>query len=160
MAKIYLLLGGNMGDRIGYLNKAGKMITERIGKIQTASSLYETEPWGFENENAFLNQIVVAHTLLEPEQVLNPILQIENELGRTRTNEQYSSRTIDIDILFYDDIVISSKDLTIPHPRLHERRFTLEPLAEIDPGMTHPVFGKTISELLEECDDKMEVRKL
>ncbi|MGF1583770.1 MAG: 2-amino-4-hydroxy-6-hydroxymethyldihydropteridine diphosphokinase [Bacteroidales bacterium] len=160
MAQIYLLLGGNTGDRTNYLNMAREMIARYIGTVETVSAFYETEPWGFENGNLFLNQLVVANTGLEPGQALEKILKIELQLDRERIEGQYSSRTIDIDILFYEDRVINEKDLVIPHPRLHERRFALEPLAEVVPELTHPVLGKTISRLLEECPDTLMVKKL
>jgi 2-amino-4-hydroxy-6-hydroxymethyldihydropteridine diphosphokinase len=160
MAQIYLLLGGNTGDRTDYLNMARESIERDIGTVETVSALYETEPWGFDDKNLFLNQLVVASTDLEPEQALEKILKIELQLGRERIEGQYSSRTIDIDILFYEDRVINEKDLVIPHPRLHERRFALEPLAEVVPEMNHPVLDKTISILLEECPDKLQVKRL
>jgi 2-amino-4-hydroxy-6-hydroxymethyldihydropteridine diphosphokinase len=160
MAQIYLLLGGNMGDRVSYMKMARDKIARHIGILETVSDLYETEPWGFDDKNLFLNQLVVANTGLEPGQVLEKILEIELQLDRKRKKGQYSSRTIDIDILFYENRVINEKDLTIPHPRLHERRFVLEPLAEVAPEMIHPVLGKTISMLLKECPDKLKVKKL
>lgn len=160
MARIYLLLGGNTGDRVNYLNMARDMISRHIGNIETVSSVYETEPWGFETGSLFLNQLVISNTDLEPEHALEKILKIELQLDRERKEGQYSSRTIDIDILFYEDKVMDENDLIIPHPRLHERRFALEPLAEVVPKMSHPVLGKTISRLLEECPDKLQVKRL
>jgi 2-amino-4-hydroxy-6-hydroxymethyldihydropteridine diphosphokinase len=160
MALIYLLLGGNTGDRVKYLDMARNEIARHIGKPEAVSSLYETEPWGFDTANLFLNQLVIADTNLDPASALEKILKIELQLKRERKEKQYSSRTIDIDILFYEDRVIAEEGLIIPHPRLHERRFALEPLAEMVPEMLHPVSGKTISRLLEECKDKLQVKRL
>lgn len=160
MAKIYLLLGGNLGDRIAYLKKAGKKITDSIGDLLCNSSVYETQPWGFSHETPFLNWLVVAGTALEPAEAMKTILDIERQLGRVREGVELKARTIDIDILFYDDRIIVEKDLVIPHPRLHKRRFALEPLAEVERGLVHPVFKKTIDRLLNECTDNLNVRKL
>ncbi len=143
-----------------YLEKARKQISLHIGKIQTTSSVYETEPWGFSAEIPFLNQVAISETILEPQQVMQKILGIEKDLGRIRKQGRYSSRRIDIDILFYDDMIINEKDLVIPHPMLHKRRFALEPLAEIEPELVHPVLKKTISDLYKECSDNSEVRKM
>jgi len=160
MARIYMLLGGNMGDRMNFLDTAGKKIAERIGDIACVSSVYETQPWGFLHETSFLNQLVVADTSLQPADAMKAILIIEQQLGRTREGEPYTARTIDIDILFYEDKIIDEEDLVIPHPRLHLRRFALEPMAEIQGGLVHPVFKKTIYMLLADCPDKMKVNKL
>jgi 2-amino-4-hydroxy-6-hydroxymethyldihydropteridine diphosphokinase len=160
MAKIYLLLGGNMGDRIAYLKKAGKKIAELIGDIACTSSVYETQPWGFSHETPFLNWLIVAETALEPAEAMRTILDIEQQLGRVREGVELCARTIDIDILFYDERIIIEKDLVIPHPRLHSRRFALEPLAEVERGLVHPVFKKTIDRLLNECTDHLNVQKL
>ena len=160
MAKIYLLLGGNMGDRIAYLKKAGKKIAGSIGDIVCTSSVYETQPWGFSHETPFLNWLIVADTALEPAEAMRTILNIEQQLGRVREGMEFKARTIDIDILFYDDKIISEKDLVIPHPRLDKRRFALEPLAEVERGLVHPVLRKTIDRLLDECTDYLNVRKL
>ncbi len=160
MAKIYLLLGGNMGDRTGYLKKAGKKIAESIGEIACTSSVYETQPWGFSHETPFLNWLIVAETALEPAEAMRTIMDIEQQLGRVRERMEIMARTIDIDIMFYDDRIIVEKDLVIPHPRLHKRRFALEPLAEVERGLVHPVLGKTIDRLLSECTDSLNVKKI
>ncbi len=149
-----------MGDRYSLLERAKKIIVEKIGKIVKESSIYETTPWGFNSEQDFLNQVLIVSTDLSPKKVLNKCFEIEKELGRVRQSEQYSSRTIDIDILFYNDEIIHEQELIIPHERLHERRFTMEPLVEISPEYTHPKLNKTLSELLAECEDVSEVRKL
>lgn len=157
MQKVFLGLGSNLGDRAGNLSEAVKMIVESAGTIISRSSVYETEPWGFESKSQFLNIVVCLDTGLNPSGLLGRILMIESELGRIRTDTGYSSRNIDIDILFYGDDIISGESVRIPHPRLHERRFVLIPLAEIAPALVHPVLNKTIQTLLDECEDKCKV---
>jgi 2-amino-4-hydroxy-6-hydroxymethyldihydropteridine diphosphokinase len=157
MNRSYLLLGSNMGNRLDLLEHARRLISRNIGKVTQTSSIYETESWGFISENMFLNQVLLVETELLPEVMLDRILDIEKSLGRERSGEKYSSRSIDIDILFYGDQVIDQSGLVIPHPRIQDRLFTLIPLNEIDPGMIHPLFKKTIRELLEECNDHLKV---
>lgn len=139
------------------LELARNGIEERLGSIVRASSIYETEPWGFISENSFLNQVIEISTDENPEQLLDNILKLEKELGRERHGSGYSSRTIDIDILFYNDRIIRKKNLTIPHPRIQERMFTLAPLKELDEDMVHPGSHKTIGELYRECKDSVRV---
>ena len=160
MPEVYLILGSNIGDRKKYLEQAISMINEAIGKIQSKSSLYETAPWGFDDKNNFLNLVIKVETSLQPENLLKEILQIEKIIGRIRTKEKYSSRVIDIDILFYDKKIIHSENLVIPHPLMHERKFVLIPLAEIAGQFIHPVFNKTIQTLLNECKDELNVEKV
>ncbi|MGE0090239.1 MAG: 2-amino-4-hydroxy-6-hydroxymethyldihydropteridine diphosphokinase [Bacteroidales bacterium] len=157
MNKVYLLLGSNLSDRALFLLNARKFIEERIGKIKKQSRIYESAPWGFVTDNVFLNQVILIYTFLKPEEILEKIKIIEKELGRIRTSKGYASRTIDIDILFYNDEIILQHDLKIPHPQLHKRKFTLVPLNEIDTELNHPIFGKSIKMLLNECDDNSEV---
>jgi 2-amino-4-hydroxy-6-hydroxymethyldihydropteridine diphosphokinase len=157
---VYLLLGSNRGDRFDALHQARSLINTRTGRIRKASSLYETAPWGFTDEINFLNQVVCIETLLPPLDLLTELLSIETKIGRTRASKNYSSRIIDIDILFYDDQIIDHEHLTIPHPRLHLRRFTLVPLSEIATGFIHPLIGKNMTTLLAACDDKMVVTAL
>lgn len=145
-------MGSNLGDRMQILQSAEILIEERIGKIQSASSVYETAPWGVLDQPAFLNQILIVTTGLVPEDVLRMVLEIEHELGRVRY-ERWGARVIDIDMLYYQDMIMDSARLTLPHPRLHERRFTLVPLNEIAPDFIHPVLLKTTSQLLAECSD-------
>lgn len=157
--KIHLLLGGNLGDRFANLAAARKLIGEKIGTIIKTSSLYETEPWGKTDQPDFLNQALEVATDLKPEALLQAILSIEKALGRQR-EDKWSARTIDIDILFFDAKTLNTKDLTLPHPHLHERNFVLVPMLEIAPNKQHPVFKKTIEELYEASKDDLDVALL
>lgn len=159
MNRTYLLIGGNVGNRLENMEKAAGLLGEKVGQIAARSALYETEAWGKEDQAAFLNQVLEINTTLDPRALLQTILSIEKEMGRVR-QEKYGPRAIDIDILLFDDQVLKEKELTIPHPQLHQRRFALAPLAEIAPSMIHPVFKKSIDELLLECPDKLAVKKL
>ncbi len=152
MAATYLLLGGNIGDRHAVLRAALTSIEAQVGKVDERSAIYETAPWGFEHPNAFLNQVVLVTTVLQPMELLHTLQAIETALGRTRVAaEGYAARIIDIDILFYNNEIVKTEALTIPHPLLHHRLFTLEPLAEIAPQLVHPVLQQTIAQLLETC---------
>ena len=159
MAKLFLLLGGNLGDKAKIFKKARTRLEDELGKMIRHSSVYETEPWGFQSDDLFWNQVLVLETRLSPPDVLKITKTIEVELGRVRKAERYSSRMIDIDLLFYDDLVFHGSELELPHSRMIDRRFVLEPLAEIAPDMLHPVFRKTIIELLENCTDQLKVIK-
>ena len=143
---VYLALGTNLGDRIANLCAALKALSPEV-KVITESKVYETPPWGYENQPAFLNMAVKCETNLEPESLLKRLKQLEVQLGREQSF-RWGPRLIDIDILFYDNIILKSESLTIPHPRLHERAFVLVPLAEISPDFIHLVLKKTINELL------------
>ena len=158
MNRTYLLIGGNVGNRQENLSRATTMIESKVGKILRASSLYETAAWGVTDQPSFLNQVLLVETKLDPEQVLDAILSIETEMGRKRT-EKFGPRTIDVDILFFNDLIMHKNALTIPHPQLHLRRFTLEPLNEIAPKFIHPIFKKSISELLQQSADPLVVKK-
>lgn len=159
MSEVYLLIGGNRGNRIEYLRTAVNKIKEDIGNVILSSSVYETEPYGFEDKCLFLNQCLRIKTSLLPLDVLGKSKQIENSLGRKRTSVKYESRTIDIDILFYEHSIIHETGLVIPHPEFHKRNFALIPMSEIDPGFVHPVFGKTVRKLLKESPDSHNVVK-
>ncbi|OFY60726.1 MAG: 2-amino-4-hydroxy-6-hydroxymethyldihydropteridine diphosphokinase, partial [Bacteroidetes bacterium RBG_13_42_15] len=145
----FLGLGTNLGDREENLRKAIAMIGESIGTVVLCSSVYQTEPWGFQSENEFLNAVIKVKTSLKPSGLLGRILMIEAQLGRLREGKGYSSRIIDIDILLYGNEIIKKKGLQIPHPLIQDRRFTLVPLCDIAPEMVHPVLRKTFAELLE-----------
>ena len=156
---IYLLLGSNLGDRKKQMDEALDLIPEMIGEVTKRSSFYETEPWGFSSEEFFLNIAMQTLTSLSPEEVMRKIDEIEKRFGRERSDSGYSSRTMDIDILFYDDLVLDQDILKIPHPMLKDRRFVIVPLNEIAHELIHPVFLKTIGELLQDCTDTKDVRK-
>lgn len=156
---IFLHTGSNLGNRLKNLDLACQKIKIEIGKIIQKSSLYETEAWGVENQPDYFNQALKVETILSPLVVLDKIGKIEQDLGRNRTIK-WSSRIIDIDLLFYEDLLIQSPNLTVPHPRIGERNFVLIPMSELAPNLIHPVFGKDILTLMAESDDKCEVRKL
>ena len=160
MIRIYILLGGNLGDKQKVFSEARALLREQVGIITAMSAVYETEPWGFESSDYFWNQVIEIVTGLSAAEVLLQTQQIELQLGRIRKDGQYNSRIIDIDILFYGDQVIKSDDLIVPHPRIQERKFVLVPLHEIAPDLMHPVFHKTISQLLEECPDPLKVERV
>ena len=208
MPKLYLLIGGNQGDRQQMITQATDLIRQRIGSVVACSPIYETAPWGLfapdETPQGFYNQALQVETPLPPHDALKEALDIEHQLGRRRNkiveslelkvdsgiphpdnsqfstlrkaseegksqdlhysepkqcleeipNSQfYSSRPIDIDLIFYDHLVIDTPDLTLPHPRMHLRRFVLEPLCDIAPDYIHPIFNKSLTELLDECTD-------
>lgn len=155
---VYLLLGGNLDDREAMLRKAKEEISLRIGPVKQESFIYESEPWGFEANQRFLNQVIQVISPLKPNEILEEILEIEHGLGRTRDNAKgYKSRAIDIDILFYNDEIIREDNLIIPHPKIAERMFTLVPLAQMDRDFIHPGCGKTIGKLVAECQDPLSV---
>ena len=133
MHKVYLGLGSNLGDRHALMEKAITLIGERIGKVVRQSSFIETEPWGFESDNRFLNAVILVETEHTPREVLTLTQQIEREMGRTRKSGSagYADRPMDIDILIYDDLEINEPDLKIPHPLMHEREFVMIPLREV-----------------------------
>lgn len=154
----YLLIGGNIGNRMANLQAATSAITQQCGAVKGFSSIFETAAWGLETQPSFLNQALEIHTLLSPQDLLSCLLQIEKSLGRER-GEKYGPRLIDIDILLYNDAVIEEEGLTVPHPQMHVRRFVLQPLAEIAGTKLHPVLQQTISQLLQQCPDSLSVHK-
>ena len=163
MSPLYLLIGGNQGNRQQIINNATNLIQQRIGFVAVSSHIYETEPWGdFQDPNTqpFLNIALLVHTNLTPLQALSSALLIEKELGRQRIGlpssselRTYSSRPIDIDLIFFGNLVINTPTLTLPHPRMHLRRFVLKTLCDIAPDYIHPLFNKTLNTLLSECTD-------
>ena len=154
---VYLLLGGNSGNVFQTLSLARSYIDNHVGNVVRHSNLYESEPWGMQSTELFINQALEITTDLPPLRLLHELLAIEVAFGRVREGSVPTSRTLDIDILLYSELVIQTHNLTIPHPRLHLRRFALMPLAELAPGIIHPIFGKSIAELLKECQDMLHV---
>lgn len=159
MSLVYLILGGNRGNREEIFLSAIDMVNKQIGKINSFSAPYESESWGFESE-LFINQVIVVETNLSPLEILGRCQEIETSLGRTRKTGGYEARTLDIDILYIDSLIINTDQLNIPHPRIAERRFVLVPLTEIKPGLKDPSSGLTVSEMLRVCKDHSKVWKL
>ena len=155
MAIVYLSLGSNLGDRVGYLQQATSLLnaSEKINVVAT-SSFYESEPWQMNSENWFVNAVIQIATILTPEELLNACQRIEKQLGRKRlSSEVYTDRTIDIDILFYDDLIIKTDRLVIPHRNFSKRAFVLVPMLEIAQDFVHPLYKKTVMELYEELEN-------
>ncbi len=156
--RAFILLGGNLGDVPGTFKKAIARIGQ-LGEIEALSRVYKSAPWGMESAFAFLNQAVCLRTDLVPHKLLDALLVIERELGRTRASEKqgYTDRVLDLDVLLFDHLEIEQADLVVPHPRMHLRRFALLPMAEIAAKEVHPVFQKTVVQLLDACKDEKEV---
>lgn len=149
MAIAYLALGTNIGNRRRNMITAAALLAERVGDVLALSGFYETEPWGFQSDNTFLNGALQLETGLPPLELLKATQEIELEMGRTqKSNGAYHDRIIDIDILLYDDLILQTPELTLPHPLMHERQFVMEPLAEIAPNVIHPVFKKPVVSLM------------
>ncbi len=155
----YLILGGNLGNRAALIEQAEKMLSEKGVTIVKTSSLFETAPWQMEYAGSFLNKVLEVNTDLSAQQLMRVCLEIEKKQGRTRTASGYVSRSMDIDILFFNDEVIKDESVEIPHPRLHLRRFVLVPMNELNPHFVHPALNKTISQLLNDCEDTGDVKK-
>ncbi|MRR20518.1 2-amino-4-hydroxy-6-hydroxymethyldihydropteridine diphosphokinase [bacterium] len=152
-------LGSNLGDRFAALGRAMEMIREEAGEIIASSSVWESEPWGFEADEQFMNMVVVTETALQPWQLMQLFRSIEGRMGRRRSGGgKYESRIIDLDILLWEERVISIPGLEVPHPKIPDRRFVLEPLCEVAPGAVHPVTGLTVREMLRMCEDRSDVR--
>ncbi|MDX9769732.1 MAG: 2-amino-4-hydroxy-6-hydroxymethyldihydropteridine diphosphokinase [Tenuifilaceae bacterium] len=152
----FLCIGGNLGDREDFLKKSIELIESEVGVVLSKSDVFESEAWGFEHNTPFLNQVLEVKTTLSALCLLDVCHKIEATLGRDRytTAESYSARTADIDILFYDECIYTLPPLIVPHPKLLERRFVLEPLAQIAPELIHPLQCKTIKMLKDECNDE------
>ena len=159
MNKVFLLIGGNMGDRLQNLHQAIALLEATCGPVIQQSAVYETAAWGKTDQAAFLNQALLLTTSLTPQELITTILSVEEKMGRLRM-EKNGPRVIDIDIIFYNEVVMHEPHLTIPHPQLQNRRFVLVPLAEIAPGFVHPVLHKSVEQLLNECEDTLGVEKL
>ena len=157
-----MLFGSNQGDKDAIFAQACLLINNRCGRVVQVSAAYESEPWGFEADEWFLNRLIIVETELEPEAMMQQLLEIERELGRVRhaQAEGYTSRKADLDILYFGDRIVVSDSLIVPHPRLHQRRFVLLPLCELVPQFMHPVFHLTQAELLERCPDKSAVKRM
>jgi 2-amino-4-hydroxy-6-hydroxymethyldihydropteridine diphosphokinase len=152
-------LGSNLGDRFEALSRALAMTGKEAGRVEATSSVWETEPWGFEADEQFLNMVAVIDTVMQPLQLMQLFRSVEGRMGRRRHGGgRYESRIIDIDILFWGDRIISVPGLEVPHPAIADRRFVLEPLCEVAPGAVHPVTGLTAAEMLAMCDDRSDVR--
>lgn len=152
----YLLLGSNLGDRAVQLAKARQRIQQEIGNVALASSIYETEPWGFQEQDSFLNMALAVESTLTPANVLKICREIEQEAG-LKPNIEWGPRHLDIDILYHDQAIVNTDDLVLPHPRIQERNFVLVPLMEIAGDFTDPVTSLTVEEMYDQCCDLSEV---
>jgi len=159
MNDAFLCLGGNLGDRAKILESCRTLINIRCGRIVKESKIYETEAWGSRSENKFLNQALHIKTKYSATALIKKLLSIEKSLGRKRDDLKNSDRLIDIDILFFNDEIIKSEKLVVPHPRLHLRKFVLTPLSDLDKKLLHPVLKKTVKKLYDECKDKLLVKE-
>ncbi|MBC8398442.1 MAG: 2-amino-4-hydroxy-6-hydroxymethyldihydropteridine diphosphokinase [Flavobacteriales bacterium] len=159
MSKVYFSIGSNKGNRSQLINEAIDKIDISIGKVEQKSSIYETQSWGFKSNN-FFNVCLLIESSLSVESIFNKILKIEKDMGRLKSGNKYSDRCIDIDILFVEDIIVNSKNLIIPHPRLHLRKFVLTPMLDLAPDLIHPILNKSIKQLELECDDNDQPKKI
>jgi len=157
---IYLCIGGNLGEREANLEEARDFIDFNLGDVIAASAIYESEPWGMTGVPNFLNQVVQIQSELTDKELLEEIAELEEFFGRERSSEGYVSREMDIDVLFIDQEIIETEELRVPHPKMQERRFVLEPLAEFASDFIHPELKKSIQEILASCTDKGQVTRL
>lgn len=156
---IYISLGTNLGNKLNHLSAASAMIEKHCGWIEQKSSIYESPPWGYASFNNYLNQVIKIQTDLQPVELLEVLLKIEKEMGRTRTKNNYEDRPIDLDIIYYGDQIINSTKLTIPHPQVYHRNFILVPLNEIAPEFSDPDLKESISILLTKSKDSVTVAR-
>jgi len=160
MHQVFLGIGGNIGNKHDNFDKVYTFIQNELGTITKSSSVYETPPWGFQAEVNFWNQVLIVETEFSATDVLLKINKIESKFGRKRDGGQYKSREMDIDILYFDNLVLDNKTLTIPHPQIANRLFVLVPLAEIAPDFVHPLLRLTSLEMLKNCDDNSVIEKI
>lgn len=159
MEEVFLSLGSNLDDKSDNLEQALLLISSRIGTIRKVSSIFTSDSWGFEGQS-FENLVAIVQTDLSPNLVLDNILNIEKEMGRTRSQKGYENRLIDIDIIYFGDSIIKNENLVVPHPQMHKRNFVLQPLQEIAPNKIHPLLLQSSTELLEKSSDKVKVKWL
>jgi 2-amino-4-hydroxy-6-hydroxymethyldihydropteridine diphosphokinase len=160
MRRVFICIGGNLGDRGDNLSETIDFLHFNVGDVLSRSDVFETEPWEMNDVPAFYNQVVCVETMMTNEQLVAEIKEIEAYYGRDRGTAKYASREMDVDILFIDDEIIDMPELQVPHHRMTQRRFVLEPLAQIAPDQIHPELKKTVLELLSACDDKHSVKKI
>jgi 2-amino-4-hydroxy-6-hydroxymethyldihydropteridine diphosphokinase len=160
MHKVYLGIGGNIGNKQINFKEVYQIIENELGTINKTSSIYETPPWGFQSNDPFWNSVIEISTLYSADEILSKIYIAENNFRRKRKKERYSSREMDIDILYFDDVFMETVNLIIPHPRLHQRKFVLVPLAEIAPDLKHSLLRLTSIEMLENCMDESVIKKI
>lgn len=158
MSRAFLSIGTNLGDRLGNIRRVMATLSNMDITVSAVAPVYETSPWGFNSDHPFLNTVFEVSTGLSAGELLVNLMHIEESMGRERREGSYSSRIIDIDILFFDDLVLDSGELNIPHPRMHDRLFVLVPLNDIAPALIHPVLRKSISDLLSVCKDEGSIR--
>jgi len=160
MYKVYLGIGGNIGNKQNNFEEVYRKIRNELGKIENASSIYETPPWGFQSDDVFWNSVIEISTVYSPEILLSKIHLIENSFGQKSGDERYTSREMDIDILYFDDLFMGNENLIIPHPRIPHRKFVLIPLNEIAPELEHPLLRLTTVQMVEICMDESIIKKV
>ncbi len=160
MYQVFLGIGGNLGNKHDNFDKVYTFIKNELGVIIKSSSVYETPPWGFDAKENFWNQVLVIETKISPEELLKKITEMENRFGRERGTGGYTSRKMDIDILYFDELVLETKKLTIPHPQIANRLFVLVPLVEIEPDFVHPQLKTNSLQMLKNCTDKSLIKKV